>query len=240
MENLILWSLNLFFPKECVSCGRTLSYQNRDFLCPDCARFLFRVGAAVCEKCGRRLPGEITPPIICGACVTSPLAFDRARSSLLLEGTGQDFVAAFKYGESPHLAEPAGRWMKDAGDTYYRWSDYDLIVPVPLHHRKKRERGFNQSELLGRRLSRLTGIAFSRRKLIRCRYTRTQTRLNPKERKMNVRGAFRVSDGKYFGRKKLLLIDDVYTTGATVNECSLTLKKAGASRVDILTLARAI
>lgn len=238
--NPILWSLNLLFPKECISCGKSLSYQNRDYLCPDCSRFLFWTGGIICEKCGRPLAGDIIPPVICPTCRKFPPVFDRARSALILEEAGQEFMLAFKYQQAPYLSAPAGRWLARAGREYYAWSDYDLIVPVPLHHRKKRERGFNQSELLARRLSRLTRLPLAGRKFVRCRYTRTQTRLNPKEREKNVKGAFRVTDDKYFRERRLLLIDDVLTTGATVNECARVLIKAGAGRVDVLTLARAI
>jgi ComF family protein len=185
------------------------------------------------------LYGEITPPVVCFSCREDPPFFDRARSAFILEESGRQFVWQFKYHQCPYLSAPAVRWLKEAGDRFYRWLDYDCIVPVPLHPRKKRERGFNQSKLLARGLSRRSGVSLPGKKLLRHRYTRTQTRLKLRERIRNVQGAFRVVDQGWLREKSILLVDDVYTTGATVNECARVLKEDGALRVDVLTLARA-
>lgn len=145
----------------------------------------------------------------------------------------------YKYSSNPYLSSPAIDRIIKAGGDEYRWSDYDLIVPVPLHPRKARERGFNQSGVLAHGLSRRTGIKLLRNGLVRTRYTRTQTRLSRKDRQENVKGAFRISERAEINGKSVLLVDDVYTTGATVNECAEVLIGAGALMVDVLTLARA-
>ena len=236
----LLGLLHLFFPKECVHCGRLLNSRNREYLCPACRQMIYLISDSICDRCGRPLEGEIIPPVECSSCREDPPSFCRARSSFLLAGAGKSLVLTYKYSRNPYLSDPAINWLFTAGEESYDWSDYDRIIPVPLHPRKSRERGFNQSGLLAAGLSRRTGINLSRGGLIRTRYTGTQTRLSRKERRENVRGAFRVTGRAGFERKTLLLIDDVYTTGATVSECARALMKAGAERVDVLTLARAV
>ena len=148
-------------------------------------------------------------------------------------------VLKYKYSSNPYLSYPAINRLINTGEEEYCWSDYDLIIPVPLHPRKARERGFNQSGVLSAGLSRRTGISLSKRALVRTRYTKTQTRLSRKDRQENVEGAFRLSAGADLNGKSVILVDDVYTTGATVNECAKVLIAAGVVKVDVLTLARA-
>jgi len=235
----ILWLLHLFFPKECVHCGRLLDYRNREYLCPDCGKLIISIRQPLCEQCGSPRSGEIEYSFKCPACRENPPRFRRARSAFLLTGAGKSMVLKYKYSSNPYLSSPAIDRLVQAGGEEYCWSDYDLVIPVPLHPRKSRERGFNQSGVLAHGLSRRTGIKFSRTGLIRTRYTRTQTRLSRKDRQENVKGAFRISEPAEIDGKSVLLIDDVYTTGATVNECTGVLIGAGALIVDVLTLARA-
>ena len=238
-QNSLLLFLHLFFPKECVHCGRLLDYRNREFLCPDCRKLITPVRQPLCDRCGRPLPGEIEYQFNCSTCRENPPRFRRARSAFLLTGAGKSLVLKYKYSSNPYLSSPAINWILKTGGDEYRWSDYDLIIPVPLHPRKARERGFNQSGVLSGGLNRRTGIKLSRKALVRTRYTKTQTRLGRQERQKNVKGAFRTSDRADLSGKSILLVDDVFTTGATVNECARMLIKAGASMVDVMTLARA-
>ena len=238
-QKSLLWILHLFFPKECVHCGRLLDYRNREFLCPVCRELITPIQHPLCDQCGRPLSGEMEYSIICSDCRENPPRFRRARSAFLLTGAGKSMVLRYKYSSNPYLSNPAIERLFQAGREEYSWSDYDLIIPVPLHPRKARERGFNQSGVLSEGLSRRTGIKVLKRGLIRTRYTKTQTRLSRKERMKNVKGVFRVSVPADLNGKYVLLIDDVYTTGATVNECARVLVKAGAEAVDVLTLARA-
>ena len=233
------WVLNLVFPKECVCCGKKLSFRDRVYLCLDCYQRLVWINDPVCQVCGRPLPGLISVPETCADCRDDPPYFHRLRSVWLLRESGHEWILSFKYRQSLFLAAPAVGWLKEAGDRFLRCSDYDGILSVPLHHRKARERGYNQSGLLASGLSRLTKIPLAKKALIRTRYTRTQTRLNREERCLNVKGAFKVGNKKKVEGKSLLILDDVFTTGATLNECARVLKKAGARQVDALTLARA-
>jgi len=235
----ISWFLHLFFPKECVHCGRLLDYRNREFLCPACLKLIVPIRHPLCDQCGRPLWGEMEYTVTCPDCRENPPRFRRARAAFLLTGAGKSMVLQYKYSSNPYLSNPAIDRIFQAGREEYSWSDYDLIIPVPLHPRKARERGFNQSGVLSEGLSRRTGIELLKRGLIRTSYTKTQTRLNRKERRNNVKGAFRISDRAELSGKSILLVDDVFTTGATVNECAGVLVRAGAEAVDVLTLARA-
>lgn len=235
-----LWLAHLFFPRECVHCGVLLDFRERDYLCPGCLALLEPVEAPVCERCG--IPLEITPrgPVTCRACRENPPAYRRARSALFFSGPGGSLVRAYKYSANPYLSGVCLRLLRAGGEKWYDWEEYDRVVPVPLHPRKTRERGFDQAAVLAAGLSRKTGIPLDRRSLVRIRYTGTQTRLNREARRENIREAFRVTGADRVRGASLLLVDDVYTTGATVNECAATLMKAGANNVDVLTLARAV
>ena len=238
-QNSLLLFLHLFFPKECVHCGRILDYGNRGYLCLDCDKLITPIRQPFCEQCGSPRTGEIEYSFKCPACRENPPRFRRARSAFFLTGAGKSLILKYKYSSNPYLSSPAIDRIIKAGGDEYRWSDYDLIVPVPLHPRKARERGFNQSGVLAHGLSRRTGIKLLRNGLVRTRYTRTQTRLSRKDRQENVKGAFRISERAEINGKSVLLVDDVYTTAATVNECAEVLIGAGALMVDVLTLARA-
>jgi ComF family protein len=238
--NGILWLSHLFFPRECVHCRVLLDYRNRDYLCDGCRDLLEAVAEPLCERCGE--PLEITEPgpVNCPACLKHPPAFRRARSALYFSGPGESLVRTYKYSAHPYLSGPCLRLLLAGGESWYGWKGYDRVVPVPLHPRKARERGFDQSAILAAGLSRKTGVPLEKRALFRVRYTSTQTRLKRTERRENIRGAFSVPAPDRVRGASLLLVDDVYTTGATVNECAATLMEAGAKNVDVLTLARAV
>ena len=144
----------------------------------------------------------------------------------------------FKYGRKVSLGKPLGALMARAGRDEFRGVSLDGIIPVPLHRRRLRWRGFNQSVILGREVARLWGVPMDPFVLLRIKETVPQTELPEDERRRNVRAAFAVNPMKPVVGKSLLLVDDVYTSGATVNECSRTLLAAGAKKVYVLTLAR--
>ncbi len=235
-----LWLLNLLFPKTCAGCGSSLVFDNRDYLCPACFGSLVRISRPFCDLCGRPIYGAVRSPVVCRRCRSDPPSYDRARAAFVFQDPAKSFVLKYKYGGCPYLAQPAVGWMKEAGDGALSWVDYDLLLAVPLHRRKARERGFNQSLLLAAGLSPLCGVPLDRRHLLRTRYTETQTRLDLAARGRNIRGAFRVSPPGHFRDRSLLVVDDVFTTGYTANECARVLKEDGAARVDVLTLARAV
>ena len=152
----------------------------------------------------------------------------------------REVVQRFKYGRKVSLGKPLGRLLARGCSEYLAAHPCDIIVPVPLHPKRLRWRGFNQAVLLGREVGRLRRVSMDPFILLRSRETPPQTQLTEEERKKNIRGAFSVDPKKAIEGKRLLLVDDVYTSGATVNECSRTLIRAGAKEVYVLTLARTV
>ncbi len=150
----------------------------------------------------------------------------------------REVVHKFKYGRQASLGKPLGQLMAQACQPWFRPSALDLIIPVPLHRRRLRWRGFNQSVLLGRRIGREWGIPLDPFVLTRKTETPPQSTLSLKERKPNVRGAFSLAPRRTVAKMRLLLVDDIYTSGATVNECTRVLLQAGAQDVQVVTLAR--
>jgi ComF family protein len=151
-----------------------------------------------------------------------------------------DAIHRFKYQGASRLAKPLGTFLAEYKDPEFPFSDFELILSVPLHPRRLRQRGFNQSLLLARCVSRTHSISLDLTSLQRTLHTEPQTQLSGTERQKNIRGAFEVLRPERIAEKHILLIDDVFTTGATVQECSRVLLKAGAMGVDVLTLARAL
>jgi ComF family protein len=149
-------------------------------------------------------------------------------------------VQKFKYGRKVSLGKPLGRLLARGCDAFLSEIQVDLVVPVPLHPKRLRWRGFNQSVLLARQIGRAYKVSIDPFVLMRSRETAAQTQLAEDERLKNVRGAFALNPQRSVKQKSILLVDDVYTSGATVNECSRTLKRGGAKQVFVLTLARAV
>ncbi len=192
----------------------------------------------VCTCCGSPFEIAVEEGQLCGACLAQPPVYNRARAALVYGDVSRDLVLALKYqGRRDGLSLLSG-WMASAGRDLL--AEADVIVPVPLHYFRLVRRGFNQSVWLAAGLSRASGVPMSVSILKRARATPTQGGLSAEGRRRNVQGAFRVRKGKQVKIKdqKILLVDDVLTTGATAEACSRALKRAGASCVDVLTLAR--
>jgi ComF family protein len=194
----------------------------------------------VCIRCGKDLAESfknISEPI-CVECKSEKLYFRYARAVGLYEGVLKESILLFKYkgktGLGDKLAELMIRSLENIG-----WcNNIDIIVPVPLHKTRLKERGYNQAELLAIKIGKRFDIPVICNKLQRIKHTNVQTYLRKQDRIDNIKGAFQVNSGEIFCRKTLLLIDDVFTTGATVNECSRVLKQAGAKEIFVFTLAR--
>ena len=224
----IAWDgfLNLFFPPHCVGCSRAGAW-----LCTSCLTKIEYVQPPLCPACGRALRRES----LCPSCRSEPLPIDGIRAAAYFEGPLRKAIHAFKYKGLRVLAAQLGQILTTC------WSDHplpaDVIVPVPLHPSRARRRGYNQSALLARELARRTGHPMVEDCLCRTKDTRPQVGLNTGERRDNVVGAFRCVDDRLSGLK-VLLIDDVCTTGATLAACAIALRHAGAMEVWALTLAR--
>lgn len=219
--------LTLVFPRRCLACG-----SGGDFLCASCRSSLPHILPPVCDRCGA--PGE--PGASCIHCQKLSPALWGVRSLLSFEGLGRQIVHELKYHNFKALAGPLGELLAD----YFLANRLaaDVLVPVPLHPSRLRERGYNQSALLAREMGRRLSIPVLEKGLTRVRHTQPQAKAaDALQRRHNVRGAFGCREKTFVG-KRVLLIDDVCTTGATLEACAVALQAAGAVSVWGLTLAR--
>lgn len=230
-------AVSLFYPPICEGCGA--SVQRTQYLCAECHARAPRITAPFCEKCAEPFPGAITGPFACGNCANQTLHFDAAVAGYRARGVVRRLIHEFKYHQRVYLRHLIGDWLAATlNDPRIDPARFDVIIPVPLHPAKKRERGFNQAELLARSLSVRTSLPVEIA-LERVRFTQTQTAFDRAERMENLHNAFRLRRGRDVRGLRVLLVDDVLTTGSTLSECARVLKRAGASSVYAATAARA-
>ncbi|HEY0832814.1 MAG TPA: ComF family protein [Azospirillum sp.] len=239
LARLATAALNALLPPRCLSCGRPVDRQGG--LCPSCWGGLTFITAPFCACCG--LPFAFTEgdgeSMVCGACMAAPPAFARARSVLVYDDASRPLVLGFKHGDRTHAAVAYGAWMARVGADLL--ADADLLAPVPLHRWRLFRRRYNQAALLAQAAGRVAGRPVVADLLVRRRATPSQGGLDRGGRQKNVAGAFRLKRGKAeVAGKRVVLVDDVLTTGATLTECAKVLRRAGAARVDVLTLARVV
>jgi len=217
-------------------------------LCPSCLALYVPVESPVCTKCGIMFKSREGHDHLCEDCIKEPKRFEIARAPGIYDQSLKKAIHSFKYKGKIQMARPFGMFLFTFFNRFWDMKNIDLILPVPLHLKRLRARGFNQAYLLVRNWKRLAmdlkiempDITISRNVLLRSRWTEPQTGLGRKKRMKNIKNAFKVVDCSMIEEKRILLVDDVFTTGATVNECAKTLMDGGAKRVDVLTLARAM
>jgi ComF family protein len=232
---------DLIFPPLCLICKTLLDDKEEDLtLCPNCRKAIRSVHPPYCPRCGLPVPSGDEAGHLCGPCLKERWHFEVHRSSGLYEGALKEAIHRFKYSGIFPLVRVFGDLLQSTLHTLSQDYPVDVMIPVPLHIRRLRERGFNQAFLLVRELSKRTGIPYEGRALKKIKDTPVQIALKKRERKKNLTGAFQVKNQEAIQGKAVVLVDDVYTTGATVNECSRTLLRAGAERVAVLTVARAL
>jgi ComF family protein len=231
-------AVSFFYPEVCQYCSEESANSADGFIGSNCRLKLKPIEAPFCERCGLPFPGAITTSFECSNCRGLELQFSKARSAVLADGMIRDLIHRYKYNRDLWL-EPflAGLLISRAVPELLR-EKWDLIVPVPLHRLKQTEREFNQAERLARRLSEVSGIPLETRILKRIQPTRTQTRLTRRERVENVRKAFALSPAAGLNGRRIVLIDDVFTTGATTSSCAKALLDGGAGEVCVWTVAR--
>ena len=232
--------LDFFLPPKCSLCGSSLNPPSSERPCPSCLAGITFFSSPLCLRCGIGFSSPAEQDHLCSRCLAGEWAFGKARAVCAYEGGIIEAISRFKFGGVARLARPLGAMMAEYGDPEFPFPAIDLVVPVPLHSRRLRERGFNQSLLLARQVSKRRSIPLNFTALDRIRQTRPQTRLSGPERHKNVRGAFEVNAPGAVAGRKILLIDDVFTTGATIQECTESLLDAGAKEVHVLTLARVV
>ena len=230
----------VLFPGQCAVCSQPLEEMNRLPVCAGCWGGLRRYEGPSCFDCGRPFPSAIplsASKPLCGLCRRDAFFFRKARSFGLYEGVLRQVILLVKFQRHERLARRLGEKLMDTLTQEEELLKSTRIVPVPLHRTRKRERGFNQAEVLAKELAELARIPLDRDSLRRTRFTLPQTGLSPSARRKNVRGAFDVRGSQLRGHT-VLLVDDVMTTGATVNACARSLKQSGVKEVFVLTPAR--
>lgn len=236
LKRFSLTVLEFFLPRMCLFCGAGVGEAAAQAVCPECEAQIEWVDSPLCPCCGQVFESRDGEDRLCGPCQTEAPPFARARAAALYDPerpVGQA-VKRLKFARQmaylpvmqSWLQRPTCRELVDAAD---------LLLPVPLHPRRLKGRGFNQALLLAQAFP---DKPLGREVLIRSRHTAPQVGLNPKERRENVKGAFAVSQPGLVQGQNVLLIDDLFTTGATAKECARVLLRAGAARVEVLTVAR--
>jgi ComF family protein len=226
-------------PPQCPCCGKFLE-EGQQGICPDCLSEILWIEPPFCSVCGIPFLSNKAESHPCGACISKRKYFTMARALGGYDGSLREAIHRWKYEGKTYLSHSFGKWMAEGLNRYWDSNLFDLLIPIPLHKRRLRERGFNQAFLLVKELNYRTGIPYQKRILQKKRPTIPQVNLSSTEREKGVRGAFIITGREELEGKSILLVDDVYTTGATVNECSKVLLAGGAKRVDVLTLAHTI
>lgn len=227
---------DFFLPPLCVFCRQPMDQHG--VLCAACWRQIDFIAPPLCDRLGIPLPYDSGGKTISAAALANPPAYNRARAVARYDGILRELVHRLKYGDRHEAVAMFGRWLVQTG--FDLLTDADLLVPVPLYRWRLWARRFNQSAILARSMSRVCAVEWDAFALRRARPTRSQIGLTIQQRQRNVAGAFQVpkrSLAKIAGRN-IVLVDDVITTGATAEACARTLTRAGASRVDVVALAR--
>ncbi|WP_372353268.1 ComF family protein [Pararhizobium sp. YC-54] len=238
LRGLMAAAVDAVYPPVCAGCGR-MTGQHRG-VCPACWSTLRLIERPYCEVLGLPFSHDLGAGILSADAIANPPVFERLRSVAIHDGIAKSLVHGLKYRDRTDLAVMMAKWMIRASDGHVRACD--AVVPVPLHAFRLWNRKFNQSAELARVIARMSARPYLPSALIRIKRTARQVGLGASQRQDNVRGAFQVTEaGKaaLFG-KRIVLVDDVYTTGATVSAATRALKKAGAADVTVLTFARAM
>ncbi|WP_182085172.1 ComF family protein [Aureimonas sp. ME7] len=235
--SLVARPIGLFlYPPVCAGCGTALAHAPA--VCPDCWRTLRFIERPFCEVLGLPFSYDLGRGFLSAEAIASPPAFGRLRAALVYRDLAAKMVASLKYSDRTDLVPLMAGWMCRGGREVLEGCE--VLVPVPLHPRRLFRRRFNQSAELARAIARRENLPYAPLCLKRARATHSQVGLGPSEREANVRGAFAVPPGRAheIRGKRVVLVDDVYTTGATVSAATRALKRAGAAEVDVLVFAR--
>jgi competence protein ComFC len=240
IKNWLNAAAGFFYPEICQLCEKERATAKSGFVCSKCWTQVRFIRAPFCERCGLPFDGDITTKFECTNCREMELHFSSARSAVVAKTIVLEIIHRFKYSRAlwfePFLADLL---LREAVPVL-RGQNWDFIAPVPLHSVKEREREFNQAELIAKHLSVATKIPLNNNLLRRVSPTMTQTRLTKQQRAENMRGAFAVRNGVKLNGEKIIVVDDVFTTGATTSACAKVLREAGAGEVCVWTIARGL
>lgn len=224
-------------PARCLSCGDYASNTNQ--LCGGCWKSLEFISTPFCQRCGHPFVVDQSH-LICGDCLHQPPSFTMGRAAFRYDSLIRELILKLKSGDATYLAKPLGLWLARSGQDLLEKTD--VIIPVPLHRWRLFKRRYNQATLLARELANYSGRPLLTNVLIRTKNTTSQHGKSRQLRQKNVKNVFKIAPSHldFIKKKSFLLVDDVWTTGATLNACIKVLKKAGAKDVYVLTLARVI
>jgi len=228
--------LEVFFPRSCVHCGEGVEGSDYEHLCGECGRELFMASPPNCGICGYPFYGVLAGPGICPHCADLNPVFDEGKTLFLAKGPGRALIHELKYNHGFYVLRDMDRMIRQS-PAYLDYLEDSILVPVPLHVTKMRERGYNQSERIATAMAATAPGCRVADLLVRTRCTQTQTRLNREERHRNVKNAFALTpDAVVIPDRQYILVDDVFTTGSTLNACAAVLCDAGVTRIKVATL----
>lgn len=233
-------ALGFLYPPVCQLCNTNRATANDGYVCGTCFQRVRFIKPPFCERCGLPFEGSFTSQFTCSNCTSLELHFSTARSAVIAKDAVLDVIHRYKYNRALWFEPFLAGLLTTASLPELAGQNWDAIVPVPLHPTKEREREFNQAARLGHCLSQATGIPLQSDWLRRVTPTRTQTLLTRAERADNVRQAFAARAGLNLSGKRVIVLDDVFTTGATTSACARTLRTAGAGNVCVWTVARGV
>ncbi|MCX7964219.1 MAG: ComF family protein [Candidatus Sumerlaea chitinivorans] len=228
-------AVDFLFPRLCCGCGERV-FESCELVCPRCLKSVRQLTQPLCPVCGME---DAPAGRKCEHCPAGEIFFSAARAVAPYEGVARTIVERLKYNYREEYAPWMAMRMLEVARSEFAHVAFDAVVPVPLHRTRRRERGFNQSELLARPIAKAFRVPLAVSALRRVRNTPSQTKLSKRERAENIREAFSVPDPPAVQDKVFLLVDDVYTTGATLNECARVLRAGGARDVYCLSFCRA-
>lgn len=236
LKQLTQLVVEIFYPRSCLHCGDAVEHSDYQFLCSACSRELFLSKPPSCSTCGYPFFGMLAGPRICPHCTELDPLFEQGKTLFLAKGPARSIIHALKYQSGFYVLEDV-KVMIAKIPSYKDYFDGAILVPVPLHPTKERERGFNQSLVIAKSLNDATMSKDLQNLLVRKVYTQTQTRLSRTARHQNVKNAFALdSDAVVIPNQTYILVDDVITTGSTFNACAAALREAGATQIKVATL----
>jgi ComF family protein len=230
--------LDQLYPPVCLCCDKPVA--EADALCAECFRKIRPITAPLCPILGLPFEVALGPDAVSAEAIADPPPFERARSAVIYNEVARAIVSRLKYGDRPELSRFCARLMAGAGAAF--WAERPILVPVPLHRTRQLSRRYNQSAELARALARLTGASVDTGLVARVKATRQQVGLSADARRRNLSGAFVARPGAVAraGSRRVVLVDDVITTGSTVNAVTRALNRAGIDKVDVISFARVV
>jgi ComF family protein len=233
-------ALGLIYPEACQLCKTERASAASGYVCSQCWAQVRFIRPPFCERCGLPFEGDISTTFVCTNCHSLHLHFTSARSAVVAKTVVLEAIHRFKYSHALWFENFLADLLVREAAPVLRQKKWDFIAPVPLHPLKLREREFNQAERLAAPLCRATGIPLATGLLRRAHATSTQTLLTREQRAANMKNAFAIRDGQDLEGKRIVVVDDVFTTGATTNACASALRAAGAAEVSVWTVARGL